>query len=316
MTHSAAQPRIIVHGGAGTIPPDQRQAYARGTAQAAQTGQALLERGASALEAAVAAVVAMEDDPAFNAGTGSALTSSGLPQCDALVMLDDYRCGAAAGVYGVRNPVLLARAVMEHTPHCLLCGHGAEDFADEQGIARCEPQSQIVPRRLDTWRRLKEHGDSFSGDPEMDDPLALAALESEDLRGTVGACTLDNAGRLAVASSTGGIMLKLPGRVGDTPLPGAGSFCGPAGAVTCTGHGEAAMRVCLAKYCYDLLESGQPVLAAARQAVDYCHSRTSGRLGLIAINARGERAYCTCTRNIAVGVPGAQHMPLSGSGLL
>jgi beta-aspartyl-peptidase (threonine type) len=111
-------------------------------------------------------------------------------------------------------------------------------------------------------------------------------------------------------------MLKLPGRVGDTPIPGAGSYCGKSGAVTCTGHGEAAMRVCLAKYCYDLLEAGMPVLEAAQQAVDYCHSRTDGRLGLIALNANGERAFCTCTRNISVGVPEATHLPCSGSGVL
>jgi beta-aspartyl-peptidase (threonine type) len=308
------EPRIIVHGGAGTIPLDQLDAYAHGTALAAQAGQSTLDRGGSALAAVLAAVVALEDDPTFNAATGSALTSEGLPQCDAFVMVDDLNCGGVAGVYGVKNPVLLAHAVMERTPHHLLCGLGAEAFADEQGIARCDIASQITPRKLETWQRMKDSGAQFWGDPEMIDPVALAGYE--DQRGTVGACARDRWGNLAVASSTGGIMLKLPGRVGDTPIPGAGSYCSGTGAVTCTGHGEAALRTCLAKYCHDLLEAGMPVLEAAQRAVEYCSYRTFGLIGLIAMDAAGNRAYATCTRAISVGIPGQVLQPLGGSGIL
>jgi beta-aspartyl-peptidase (threonine type) len=309
------EPSIIVHGGAGTIPLSQNAEYARGTALAAARGLEVLRQGGSALLAAVTAVVCLEDDPTFNAATGSALTSDGLPQCDAFVMLDDLNAGGVAGVYGVKNPVLLARAVLERSPHVLLCGPGAELFADEQGLERCAPAAQVVPRRLEVWQRLRQLDQQFQGDPEMEDPEGLEGYELEELRGTVGALTLDQRGNMAVASSTGGIMLKLPGRVGDTPLPGAGSYCGPGGAVTCTGHGEAAMRVCLAKYCHDLLEAGRPVLEAAQQAVAYCERRTFGRVGLIAMDRDGRRAYATCTKAIAVGLPGQTLEPLRGSGL-
>jgi beta-aspartyl-peptidase (threonine type) len=135
------------------------------------------------------------------------------------------------------------------------------------------------------------------------------------MRGTVGACARDRLGNLAVASSTGGIMLKLPGRVGDSPIPGAGSYCGSA-AVTCTGHGEAALRVGLAKYCHDLIENGMPILEAAQQAIAYCERRTFGKVGLIVLDRDGNRAYATCTKAIAVGMPGRTIEPLTGSGML
>jgi beta-aspartyl-peptidase (threonine type) len=169
---------------------------------------------------------------------------------------------------------------------------------------------------VEVWQRLKAHGDVFSGDPEMEDPEGLAGYAAEELRGTVGACARDRWGNLAVASSTGGIMLKLPGRVGDTPIPGAGSYCSGSAAVTCTGHGEAALRTCLAKYCHDLIANGMPVLEAAQQAIAYCERRTFGKVGLIALDSQGHRAYATCTKAIAVGVPGQTLEPLTGSALL
>ena len=141
----------------------------------------------------------------------------------------------------------------------------------------------------------------FNPEEAHDDPMK--GREDGATGDTVGACAMDAAGRIAVAASTGGIMLKLPGRVGDTPLVGCGSYCGPAGAVTCTGHGESAMRVCLAKHVYDLLACGQDALAAARQGVEHAVRTVDGKVGVIVLDSRGNRAWTTSTMRIATGVP-------------
>ncbi|MBN2083124.1 isoaspartyl peptidase/L-asparaginase [bacterium] len=294
------RPTIIVHGGAGAIQPEIWQEFREGSHEAAQAGQRVLAAGGSALDAAIAATRYLEDNPTFNAGYGSGLNRDGQIQCDALVMTGDRRCGAVAGVYGVRHPVDLARVVLEQTPHVLIVGPGAEELARAKGIEMCDPAELIADHRRQAWEKAVAESRDFGVDPEL-----LPQLDPYDRppSDTVGACALDATGHLAVASSTGGILLKLPGRAGDTPVVGSGSYCGPAGATSCTGHGEAAMRVCLAKYAYDLLEHGASAQEAADRAVDYLVSAVRGRAGLIVLDRHGNRAWATSTRRIAIGLP-------------
>jgi beta-aspartyl-peptidase (threonine type) len=303
------KPTIIVHGGAGAIQPLVWEEYKQGAHAAAACGQAVLDAGGTALDAAIAATLFMEDHHTFNAGTGSCLNREGVVECDALVMCDDLRTGAVASVSGVRNPVLLARVVLEHTAHNLVVGPGAVALAQQHGVALCDPAEMALPRRKLRWEQLVAHGMTFEQEinPEEahDDPVT-GQLEGEETSDTVGACALDAQGHLAVASSTGGIMMKMPGRVGDCPIVGAGNYCGPAGAVACTGHGEAAMRVCLAKYVYDLLELGANAPEAAERGIDHAVTAVDGFVGVIVVDHAGHRGWCTSTNRIAVGI--AEHI--------
>ena len=297
-------PTIIVHGGAGAIQDYSWNEYQLGTNAAAQTGQAVLDRGGSALDAAIASVINLEDNVTFNAGTGSALNRAGQVECDAFVMRSDFACGAISGVSTVRNPVTLARAVLEQTPHHFLIAAGATEFARQAGVVLCSPQDLITERRQARYEELIRRGGDFAHnfDPEAaDDPVH--SLTGDETSDTVGACAIDREGRIAVASSTGGIMLKMPGRVGDTPVVGCGSYCGPAGAVTCTGHGEAVMRLCLAKYVYDLMDGGSPADEAAQRGIRHLVDLVQGVAGLIVLDRQGRRAWATSTARIAVGIP-------------
>ena len=295
------EPVIIAHGGAGKSKYDRWEDFHRGSHMAALAGQRVLHAGGSALEAAVEAVRAMEENATFNAGYGAELNRDGVVECDALVATDDLQSGAVAGVRSVRNPVLLARVVMEETPHILLVGDGAEQLAQKYGLAG-HPSSLVTESRLRRWREIRAEGGGFEFD-------AAGAAEDASEPGdyppadTVGACALDSMGRLAVASSSGGYMMKYPGRVGDTPVLGAGSFCGPAGAVSCTGHGESIMRAGMARYAYDLLAQGADVMEAASEAVRYLVDEIRGFGGLVILDAKGNRAWLTSTSHFAIGVP-------------
>jgi L-asparaginase / beta-aspartyl-peptidase len=216
--------------------------------------------------------------------------------------MHDLHSGAIAGLQNVRNPVFAARAVLEQTAHHFLAGNGARRFAESCGVELCSMEELMVPRRIERYRQLMERGASFEGALDLeasDDPIYVGDETSD----TVGACAIDASGRLAVASSTGGIMLKTPGRVGDVPVVGTGNYCGPAGAITCTGHGEAVMRVCLAKYVYDQLEQGRTAAEAARMGIDLLIKRVQGAAGLIVVDSQGRRAWATSTPRISVGIP-------------
>jgi L-asparaginase / beta-aspartyl-peptidase len=300
------QPVIIVHGGAGWIRDEIWPEYQSGTRAAARAGQTMLDAGHSALDAVVAAVIELENNATFNAGYGSSLTTAGLPECDAFVMTDELLSGAVGSVSGVRNPVLLARIVLEHTPHELMVGAGALELAKTHGVELCDPQELIVARRYEQWQELKAKDASFERNfvlESAEEPIKASAEFTPEQADTVGACAIDVHGRIAVASSTGGIMLKLPGRLGDTPVIGSGSYCGPAGAVTATGHGEACMRICLAKYVYDELERGASAIEAARAGVAHMVERVDGRAGVIVLDREGRRAWSTSTSRIAAAVP-------------
>jgi beta-aspartyl-peptidase (threonine type) len=227
----SVEPLVAVHGGAGALergrPEPAEEAEARrALAEALHAATLRLAGGGSALDAVVEAVAVLEDHPLFNAGRGSALTAKGRVEMDASVMDGATRAvGAVACVRSVRNPVRLARAVLERSPHVLLAGAGADAFARAQGLARVDPSWLVVPAQRQRLRRARRRA---AGEPS---------------HGTVGAVARDAQGRLAAATSTGGVVDQLPGRVGDSPIAGAGTWADDATcAVSATGQGEALIR--------------------------------------------------------------------------
>jgi beta-aspartyl-peptidase (threonine type) len=270
---------LLVHGGAGRIRDDRAGDYRAGLAAALDAGWAVLEAGGAALDAAVAAVTSMEDDPrAFNAGTGSALTSLGTVECDAAVMTGDGRAGAVACVRTSRNPVTLARRVLEDTPHVLLVGPGAEALEP----APIDPSALITERSRAAWRRWRER---------------RAAPEGS---ATCGAVALDGDGRLAAATSTGGVLGQWPGRVGDAPIPGAGTWADRRVAVSCTGRGEAFLRVAAAHRLASALGAGATPEAALRDLLGAVNA-AGGEGGVIALLADGTLAVAFDTEAMAWG---------------
>ena len=277
---------LAVHGGAGTIlrsAPAVEAGYRAGLDQACRVGHAILAGGGSAVDAVTAAVRVLEDDPLFNAGRGSVLTADGQVEMDAAVM--DGRTGAAgavAGVTNLRNPVDAARAVMDASGHVLLIGTGAEAFARSRGLDTADPAYFITSERSEQLRAARAAGGT------MLDHDAASAVEAGKY-GTVGAVALDAAGDLAAATSTGGLTNKLPGRVGDSPIVGAGTYAENAtAAVSCTGTGEAFMRAVLAhdvaaRVRYVGATLGEAVEGAIRDGLD----ARGGRGGVIAVDRSG-----------------------------
>lgn len=259
---------ILTHGGAASP-----SSNSDGCVRAAQAGRAVLDRGGDALAAALAATVMLEDDPRFNAGTGSNLRLDGaLIEMDAAVMSSDARFGAVACVQRVKNPVLVAARVME-TPHLMLVGEGATAFARRHGFEDFDPTTDGARAKLERALadlRGKGNGD-FTSDaaPWRKSKPAVHwnfTAEPPDCD-TVGAVVRDLHGRFAATASTGGTVFMLRGRVGDSPLMGAGLYAGPHGAVAATGVGEEIIRRFLAKTVYDWLAEGIPPARAAQRAV-------------------------------------------------
>jgi isoaspartyl peptidase/L-asparaginase-like protein (Ntn-hydrolase superfamily) len=259
---------ILTHGGAASP-----SSNSDGCVRAAQAGRAVLDRGGDALAAALAATVVLEDDPRFNAGTGSNLRLDGaLIEMDAAVMSSDARFGSVACVQRVKNPVLVAARVME-TPHLMLVGEGATAFARRHGFEDFDPTTDGARAKLERALadlRGKGNGD-FTSDaaPWRKSKPAVHwnfAAEPPDCD-TVGAVVRDLHGRFAATASTGGTVFMLRGRVGDSPLMGAGLYAGPHGAVAATGVGEEIIRRFLAKTVYDWLAEGIPPARAAQRAV-------------------------------------------------
>lgn len=277
-TYSADSSRnvaVVAHGGVG-------ESMGRDGAQAAaEKGLAVLMRGGSALEAVVETVVVLEDDPRFNAGTGSRMKLDGTILMDAAVMDSGGRAGAVAAIREVKNPVLVARRVAD-TPHVLLVGDGAIRFAREMGFPSYNPATPDAVERLrEARRRLKENDMPSWADPRWKRFVDLhPSLSGCD---TVGAVARDSKGNYAVAASTGGVTFMLPGRVGDSPVIGAGFFAGPAGAVAATGIGEETMRRCLSLRVYDRMAAGLSPQRACRWGVRQIPAGIP--IGLIAVGA-------------------------------
>ncbi len=231
---------IAIHGGAGTLSrsetsSEQERAYLQGLEAALDAGFALLEKGSPAIDAVTAAVVSLEDNPLFNAGRGAVLTRDGLAELDASIMDGaTLAAGAVCGLKHIRNPITLARQVMEKSPHVMLVGEGAEDFARGQGVELVSNEYFRTPIRQKQLHRL------LQGAAEKENDLVAHVLGST---GTVGAVALDAGGNVAAATSTGGMTGKRWGRVGDSPIIGAGTYASNAGcAVSATGHGEYFIR--------------------------------------------------------------------------
>ncbi len=275
-----AQPAVVVHGGAGRVERSSWRERIDAVVRARDAAWAQLQDGAGALAAAVEAVRLLEDDPLFNAGVGAALNREGFAELDAAVMDGEGRSfGAVAAVRDVRNPVELALEVMR-SEHVLLVGEGASRFARERGIPACDPRELVTERQRERWRRARRGG---------------AAERS----GTVGAVVRDADGRLAAASSTGGMVDQRVGRVGDTPLPGAGTYAEAGlGAATATGHGEFFARALASLRAVHALQE-HDANEAVRIALEEV-GRLGGRGGLILVDADGRTAWARTTPEMSV----------------
>jgi isoaspartyl peptidase/L-asparaginase-like protein (Ntn-hydrolase superfamily) len=287
MAMSRPRTAIVIHGGAGTISrgrltPRMEARYRAALTQALRAGHEVLAAGGTSLDAVTAAVVVLEDSPLFNAGRGAVFNAAGEHELDAAVMEgSSLRAGAVAGVRRIRNPVLAARAVMEKTRHVLLAGASADRFAVEAGLAAVSGDYYSTrPRRL-ALQRLQ------GAEREKRAHVVSAA----DQHGTVGAVALDAAGNLAAATSTGGFTNKMPGRVGDSPVIGAGTYADNATcAVSATGSGEHFMRAVLAHTVSARMRYlGEPLAAAARSALREV-KRLGGTGGLVAVDRSGRIA--------------------------
>jgi beta-aspartyl-peptidase (threonine type) len=298
---------IIVHGGAGTVTPDRAEGVQQGCKEAVLLGWNILQAGGSALDAVEAAVRSLEDNPMYNAGTGACLTSEGNIELDAGIMEGHTpQVGAVACIELIKNPISLARRVLE-SQYVLLVGKGAEVFAQEQGIPQCSFEDLLTERQYHIW--LEKNGQTTgSAQPEPRyHRREVASLKArEEKHGTVGAVAIDMTGRLAAATSTGGIPNQHPGRVGDTPLIGCGFYADDHAAVSCTGDGEDFMRLLIAKRAADFVARGETAREAAESAIALLGARATG--GLIVIDRRGNVGFAWNSQHmkhayIAEGMP-------------
>lgn len=294
-------PVVLVHGGAWDIPRDETEAHLDGLHRALRVGRRALERGQASLDVAVEVVAALEDHPALDAGRGAVLDRDGQPQLDAGVMDGDgLRWGAVANVRRLKNPIRTARALVEADGQArLLVGEGAERFAAELGHASVAPSSLVVEREVERHRRLADHAAfhtsaAFAG--AMDVP-----------RGTVGCVVRDAEGRLAAATSTGGAPYTRAGRVGDSPVPGAGFFADAHGAASSTGWGEAILTTQLAARAVGAVERGEAPERAAEAAVRDLADRvrwaeaSPATGGVILLGANGAAGWAYSTPRMARG---------------
>ncbi|GAB4194191.1 MAG: isoaspartyl peptidase/L-asparaginase [Wenzhouxiangellaceae bacterium] len=284
-TAHAAPVAIAIHGGAGTLLRSElsaeKEAAIRADLEAAvRAGYALLTAGGDSLDAVSTAIQQLENSPHFNAAKGAVLNEDGAVELDASIMRgSDRNAGAVAGVHGVRNPIVLARAVMEHSPHVLLAGEGAETFARSQNIEFADEAYFLTPYRREQWQRLKS------------DRAELAGYR-DSWFSTVGAVALDRHGHLAAGTSTGGMALKRWGRIGDSPLIGAGTYADDRYcAISATGHGEYFIRAAVAHdICARVRDRGVDIVEAARQVVMDDLAAMGGDGGVIAVGADGQVA--------------------------
>jgi beta-aspartyl-peptidase (threonine type) len=285
------RPSLIVHGGAWDIPDEAIDACKSGCLRALHAGWAVLSNDGHALDAIEASITVLEDDPVFDAGYGSHLNLDGYVECDAIIMeAATLRAGSVAGLRCVKNPIQVARAILEKCPHMMLISEGAERFARDQGISICAPEELVSPAEHQAWERCRQ--DSHAAEHHRGHE-----------QGTVGAVAMDEQGRLYAATSTGGTCCKLPGRVGDSPLIGSGCYADyETGAVSSTGYGEAIMKVVLAKTACDFLRSASSNPSrAAQAAAQFLVNRGKGTGGLILLDKNGNPGYAFNTPRMAYG---------------
>ena len=285
---------LVIHGGAGTIlkedmTPDLEKAYMDGLNQALEAGFAVLEEGGTAVNAVKASLVVLEDHVLFNAGRGAVFTKKGVQEMDAAIMDgQSLAAGAVAGVRNVRNPIELATEVMHNSNHVFLSGKGANDFAIKQGV-KLEPDEYFFSQfRYDQWKAIRD-SDTYSLDHTHHH---LEELMRDKKFGTVGAVACDQHGHLAAATSTGGMTNKKYGRIGDSPMIGAGTYANDATcAISCTGHGEMFIRAVASYDVSCLMEYSQLSLQQAMdRVVNNKLKQLNGEGGMIGVDGKGNHA--------------------------
>ena len=324
---------LVVHGGAGSIAPERVAPANEGCRVASQVGWQILQNGGSALDAVEAVVRALEDDPKYNAGTGSCLNEDGYIEMDASIMEGHtLQVGAVACIERIKNPVTLARRVME-SPHALLIGAGAREFALAHGITLCLPSDLLTERQHNNWLRIREKQQvdepifhrrevgSISAHPappdEHDEPeihrrevdsisarvesqeTGIGPQNTEEKHGTVGAVALDAQGHLAAATSTGGFTNKHTGRIGDTPLIGCGFYADDNAAISCTGYGEDFIRLMIAKRAADFVTKGMNAREAAEATIALLGAKATGTGGIIIVDRLGNVGFAWNSENMA-----------------
>ncbi len=279
---------IVIHGGAGTITkanmtPEKEKAYTEALNKALDTGEEVLKNGGTALEAVEKTLMYLEDNPLFNAGKGAVLTNSETCELDASIMDgSDQNAGAVAGVKHVKNPIRAAIAVMKNSPHVMMAGTGADQFALEQGLDTVSNEYFFTERRLESIRKARAR----------EEKTGMTGRRHDEKFGTVGCVALDKNGNLAAGTSTGGMTNKRWGRVGDSPIIGAGTYadnatCG----ISCTGHGEYFIRYTVAAdVAHRMAYLGESVEEAANFVVNEKLDEKGGSGGLIAMDAKGNVA--------------------------
>jgi beta-aspartyl-peptidase (threonine type) len=313
----ATDPRFVIqiHGGAWAIPPGLKPPHAEGVERAYQSALAALTGGEAPLQAVLAALKVMEDDPTFDAGTGSFLNEDGEVELDAAVMEGrGLNAGAVASIGRFKNPSEIALAVMEQTDHVLLIGAGAERFALGQGFEPVDPRSLVHPREFagfEAWVKAGKPDARIFFDEEG--KVGHTGQETDhDKRGTVGVVIgVQNGAAFDLYSgiSTGGTRGKKVGRVGDAPLVGCGLYADNEGAaVCCTGWGEAFIRTAAAKSVSDLVERGIPTQEAVETVLTKLHRRTGGRGGIIAIGRDGRTGAAFTTPDMAYAGPSCRQL--------
>jgi beta-aspartyl-peptidase (threonine type) len=332
-SHPSHAPTLLVHGGAWAIPALDAHAHQAGVRNALETGYAILSRGGAALDAVEAAVVVLEDDPTFDAGRGSFLTSDGKVQLDALLMDGGrMKAGGVACVERLLNPIQAARLVLERSPHVYFVGAGAEAFAATHGMALIDNHELVLDRERERLVQAqlrhaagladetfsghifgddKSPETAFTGASESSSGAASPGLASHD---TVGAVALDSRGNLAAGTSTGGTLNKTPGRVGDSSLIGCGCYADNlSAAVSLTGWGEPIMKLVLGKWATDRVAAGTAPEFAAREAISYLFHRLGGHGGIILLGPDGRFGMAHNTPAMAWGLatPAGVHTGLT-----
>ncbi|MCB0589141.1 MAG: isoaspartyl peptidase/L-asparaginase [Phaeodactylibacter sp.] len=286
---SRAKYAIVIHGGAGTIlkenmTPEKEEEYTTALNNALDIGEGVLKKGGSSLDAVQKAIIFLENSPLFNAGKGAVFTHEGKNELDASIMDGATRnAGAVGGVTTVKNPILAARAVMEHSRHVLLTGKGAEQFAQEQGLEIVEPQYFFTENRWESLQRAKAAESKETG---------FLYADPAHKYGTVGCVALDKKGNIAAGTSTGGMTNKRYNRFGDVPVIGAGTYASNATCgVSCTGHGEYFIRYAVAYDISALMEyKGLNLEDATNYVIHEKLKEAGGSGGLIAIDRMGNVA--------------------------
>jgi beta-aspartyl-peptidase (threonine type) len=298
MKRKAHYPALVLHGGAWDIPDDLVEAHFVGIKKALQIGWKILKNGGSSVDAVEETIKSLEDNPTFDAGKGSFLNALGEIELDASIMHGEtLRAGAVAAVKNIRNPISLARIIMDKSEHILLVGIGAIRFAKEHGITQCTMEDLLVGRELQRWLDLQK--EPLSSTKDVFHSRKKIRMPS----GTVGVVALDCSRNICAGTSTGGTPNKYPGRVGDSPLIGCGTYAdNNIGGVSTTGWGEAMIKVVMAKTIIDIMEhnNGNGTIATEK-GIALLQKKAGGYGGAIALNKNGEVGIAFNTPRMARG---------------